>query len=287
MCKEEYQAFAEMILSTDGTPSDEELALKFVKYVDGKHIMPKLSSHIRAHRVDFDRSQCVRQCVANIKSGRECLEELNERIKPQDMYEENETSEQSISTSMSATASGLPQSSARAAALAPAGSSSALRCTVTTKPASTKTQLGKSHTWSQVRVANSLPLPKASGLHTQLYSNVGGTLVGTLPGYQPGPRAKHCKRCIECGGGYALASTCKGRGGKQHCQHFNAQGQSIIATKKRNSPTCQNCKAHGDIINCDSCPGRLGVSKCINHPLDGKIPQPRKKRKTNNVNCSM
>ena len=119
------------------------------------------------------------------------------------------------------------------------------------------------------------------------HSNVGGTLVGTLPGYQPRPRAKHCKRCIECGGGYALASTCKGRGGKQHCQHFNAQGQSIIATKKRNSPTCQNCKAHGDIINCDSCPGRLGVSKCINHPLDGKTPQPRKKRKTNNVNCSM
>jgi len=227
-CKEENKTFAEMILSAESPLNDAKAAIAWTKFVDGVNIMPKFVSHIKSHRVKFDRNQRVRQCVDNLKSGQALLDEVNDLIRPRDVNETDGAAEVAPGASSATTAIPAEQS---------------------TNQVPRPSQIGLSHTWTRVCPAQSLPAPSLEGLSHNSFQSIGNQAVGTYPS-QPllGP-GKHCQRCLQFGN-HSTSGNCKGRGGVLHCNNFDQNGD-----RKKSKRNCKNCTAHGDHVNCGTCPG--------------------------------
>ncbi|EJK75836.1 hypothetical protein THAOC_02434 [Thalassiosira oceanica] len=252
-CKEENQKFAEMILSAESPLDDAKAAMVWTKFVDGVNIMPNFDSHIRSHRVKFDRNQRVRQCVDNMKSGQALLDEVNDLIRPRDA-----TTEMDV-----------------AAEVAPVDNS-ATPAEQSTNQVPRPPQIGLSHTWTQVRPAQSLPAPSLEGLSHNSFHSVGNQAVGNNFSQSLLGHGKHCLRCLQFDSA-STSGSCKGRGGVQYCDNYDEDGTRRVAPKRKKR-SCKNCVAHGDDVSAETCPGRGGASYCAHHPIDHLTPKSRPKR---------
>lgn len=74
---EERKQFALCVLDPNFPDRDEDAAIAWCNYVDGKVIFPKLPVHIRNYRERFERNERVKQSVENARAGNEKLAELN------------------------------------------------------------------------------------------------------------------------------------------------------------------------------------------------------------------
>jgi hypothetical protein len=80
--KEESLAYAQYVLELNGPIDYDQAAVDWLKYVDGKNIMPKLPSHMRTHDEAWSKNRRVKDCVRNARAGKEKLDELNATISP-------------------------------------------------------------------------------------------------------------------------------------------------------------------------------------------------------------
>ena len=92
--KEESIAYAKYVLDSDESRDYDKAAEDWLKYVDGKKVMPKLPSQLRTYDESWSRNRRVQECVKNARSGHEKINELNEVLTPHirnDNYSGSET----------------------------------------------------------------------------------------------------------------------------------------------------------------------------------------------------
>ncbi len=80
--KDEQKAYATFVLEGKGEIDYNIAAERWIDYVDGKNVMPKLPSQLRTYNETWSRNRRVAESVKNAKEGCEKLAELNEIISP-------------------------------------------------------------------------------------------------------------------------------------------------------------------------------------------------------------
>lgn len=88
-CKE----YAKFVTESDNSMSDAAAAIAWCKHVNGTDIQPKLESHLRTHREEWNKNQRVKDSVSRAESTNEKLKELNEKISPTHTSETEHSSE--------------------------------------------------------------------------------------------------------------------------------------------------------------------------------------------------
>ena len=88
-CKE----YAKFVTESDHGMSDAAAAIAWCKHVNGTDIQPKLESHLRTHREEWNKNQRVKDSVSRAESTNEKLKELNEKISPTHASETEHSSE--------------------------------------------------------------------------------------------------------------------------------------------------------------------------------------------------
>jgi hypothetical protein len=215
--EDEYKLFTRLMLDEMTRFDADKMALKWIDYVDGKTVFPKLPAQLRQYRTKWERNRRVQKAVKGMKSDLEILEALNKEQVPADLLpaqEQNQTDGSVMNID--------DDESVVDSQPVPNG----LLCfpSAAMPPAMQQPTL-------QARRPNS-GLPIYVGLE-----NIGETVFPfELPplkrsrgqrGKDQRPRKKRsCKRCVEFGG--RNASTCVGRGaaGQTRCMYFNVNGTS-------------------------------------------------------------
>ena len=81
--KEESLAYAEYVLDSDETRDYDQAAEDWIKYVNGKTVMPKLPAQLRTYDETWSRNMRIKECMKNARSGNEKIKELNGALTPQ------------------------------------------------------------------------------------------------------------------------------------------------------------------------------------------------------------
>ena len=81
--KEESLACAEYVLDSDETRDYDQAAEDWIKYVNGKTVMPKLPAQLRTYDESWSRNMRIKECMKNARSGNEKIKELNGALTPQ------------------------------------------------------------------------------------------------------------------------------------------------------------------------------------------------------------
>ncbi len=75
--KKEYKLFARLVLYSDNNTFDEQaMALKWMEFVDGVEVFPKLPAHLRMHLQRYDHNRRVRRATREMKT---MVEQLRRR----------------------------------------------------------------------------------------------------------------------------------------------------------------------------------------------------------------
>jgi hypothetical protein len=80
--EQEYKAYAKFVIGGVLPKDDEDASIGFCTFVDGKGIFPKLPTHMRTHKDQWERNQRVKESVRRVKQKNDTLLALNERIVP-------------------------------------------------------------------------------------------------------------------------------------------------------------------------------------------------------------
>ncbi len=76
--EKEYKLFARLVLYSDNNTFDEQaMALKWMEFVDGVEVFPKLPAHLRMHLQRYDHNRRVRRATREMKTTVEQLQQLN------------------------------------------------------------------------------------------------------------------------------------------------------------------------------------------------------------------
>ncbi|KAL7546679.1 hypothetical protein ACHAWF_010011 [Thalassiosira exigua] len=78
----EYKAYARFVVDNENLHDNEASAIEWCKLVDGKEILPKLPSHLRTHREEWDRNQRVKESEVKSADKTALLAELCAKITP-------------------------------------------------------------------------------------------------------------------------------------------------------------------------------------------------------------
>lgn len=80
--EDEYKAYAKYVIQDVLPRDDEDAAIGFCSFVDGQQIFPKLPSHMRNHREQWEQNQRVKESVRKVTPKNDKLIELNNKIAP-------------------------------------------------------------------------------------------------------------------------------------------------------------------------------------------------------------
>ncbi|KAL3770800.1 hypothetical protein ACHAWU_006359 [Discostella pseudostelligera] len=89
--EQEYKAYAKFVIGDIIPTDDEDAAIGFCPFVDGTGVFPKLPTHMRTHKDQWERNQRVKESVRRVKRKNDTLLALNERIVPRCEGEETNT----------------------------------------------------------------------------------------------------------------------------------------------------------------------------------------------------
>jgi hypothetical protein len=80
--KDEHRAYAQFVLEGKGEIDYNVASERWIEYVDGENVMPKLPSQLRTYNEAWSRNRRVAESVKNAKDGHDKLAELNKIISP-------------------------------------------------------------------------------------------------------------------------------------------------------------------------------------------------------------
>ena len=87
----EYKAYAKFVIGNVLPKYDEDAAIGFCPFIDGKDIFPKLPTHMRTHQDQWERNQRVKESVRRAERKNDILLALNKRIAPRCEQKETNT----------------------------------------------------------------------------------------------------------------------------------------------------------------------------------------------------
>ena len=213
--KEEYKLFARLLLEEEGPLDEKRFALKWCKYVDpSNNIHAKLPSHIRVHATNFDRNQRIKETMQKAKSGRAALDELNEKISPEIIDEEDK-----LDSTLTTHKAGDVSSPTRKRK---------------------STDLGLSHVLQEPALPCPMPPPPPQAIHNKPYVSVGGVLIGNLPSVSKPIGRKRKAICTLC-----CISGCPGRSRHSLCRNKNKDGTSKPPAPVKRKNLCHKCFEYG------------------------------------------
>lgn len=233
--EKEFKAYAKFVIENNAGKDDVAAAVEWCKHVDGIDVLPKLPSHLRTHREEWDRNQRVKECAGRAKEKNERLEELNRKTSPSDgnslITSLPETTQPTIQPDQQNGQDDTPQ---------PIEKNSA---SVQTAAQTLMMQLQ----WTnQLMAAARFPVPHPQAfVHNSRTMVVGGVAVSPAvcsdPAVPPqqtkrrGPKAgskytkkgtilRQCGRCNDHGGLNKYICRGRGRPGRDGCQYYNVDG---------------------------------------------------------------
>jgi len=91
--EDECKPFSRIMLEEMTHFDADKMELKWIEYVDGVNIFPKLPAQLRQYHTKWERNRCVQKAVKSMKSDLEILESLNKAQVPADLLpvQQNET----------------------------------------------------------------------------------------------------------------------------------------------------------------------------------------------------
>jgi hypothetical protein len=81
-CEQEYKAYAKFVIGGVLPKDDENAAIGFCPFIDGKEIFPKLPTHMRTYKDQWERNQRVKESVRRVERKNNILLALNDTIVP-------------------------------------------------------------------------------------------------------------------------------------------------------------------------------------------------------------
>ena len=98
--EDEYKLFAYLLLSVLKRFDDEEMAMKWIGYVDGVRIFPKYPHQLRKYHKQWERNRRVKNAVENMRSDADMLEALNKEYLPTELAAGRQVLDEDMDASM-------------------------------------------------------------------------------------------------------------------------------------------------------------------------------------------
>jgi len=208
--EDEYKLFSHIMLHEIPNFNEEDMALKWMEYVDGVTVFPKLPAQLRQYHKKWERNRRVQKAAESMKSDLEVLKALNKTEVPEELLHAQE-SDESIAAfvdddgdvDMGTAPSGLLHFPL--ARLPPPMQQPPLQARRTDTEA--PLYVGLERIGDTLFPFDLPPVKRAIGERGQ--------------DRQPRKR-RRCMRCIEFGGDHPF--DCKGRGNQDLCEYFNDDG---------------------------------------------------------------
>ena len=98
--EDEYKLFSRLLLFVLKRFDDNEMALKWMEFVDGVKIFPKHPHQLRKYHKVWERNRRVKDAVENMKSETKMLESLNKELMPAELVMQQEVNNEDLECNM-------------------------------------------------------------------------------------------------------------------------------------------------------------------------------------------
>jgi hypothetical protein len=233
---QEYILFTMLIRQMHGFDADS-MAILWMEHVNGVTIFPKLPVYLQEYYKHWQRNQRIQDAIKNMKSEKDFLDELNKRHVPAELLVATTTTTTELPMNVATPALQVDDSAgldldgddAMSASEGNGGPDIAL---LNWQRASTPPMMPVPMPCALLAPGNSVYVGmELIGAHGfDISTLTAGILRTNAPG-QRGidamqRRRRHCSQCRDNNG--CNAESCKGRGGRRHCEYFDPQGAALL-----------------------------------------------------------
>ena len=201
----EMKLFTQLIAcSTDAKPDFEQMALNWVKHVDGVDVFPKLPVYLRTYFTTWTRNQAAKNAMAKAKPAAALLQQVIDKTRHKQSEEQEEGGNGQLAPAAPKQYEQMPQPKV-----------------IVVEP-------------TEPRIVAGVGISRPPS--TEEVEPVPGPHLPTAPmqqrkrGKDRAVRCRRCKRCVQFnkaaeGSGTELPK-CKGNAKVEKCEHWTAQGKS-------------------------------------------------------------